>query len=279
MKKLYFATLLLISSQFYVTAQCTDLFFSEYIEGSSNNKALEIYNPSSDTVDMSNYSILSFMNGSASVTSTFLPKGKLAPESVYMIINSNADSVTLKPLADTLSGGNIVKFNGDDAIALLHGTDTLDIFGEIGVLPSSGYWTVDTGKTLDYTLVRKAAVNDGETNWTTGATQWTAYSKDDFTHAGSHTMTPCTTTKLHNVNTTSTVISIFPNPVLDNLYVENLSANSTISIYDILGKKINCITSATNSGLSIHVGNLNKGVYLLSIKTNGQQIVKRFVKA
>ena len=31
---------------------CTELFISEYVEGSHNNKALEIYNPTDTDIDL-----------------------------------------------------------------------------------------------------------------------------------------------------------------------------------------------------------------------------------
>ena len=39
-----------------------DIFFSEYAEGTSNNKYLKIYNPSNDTVFLSNYAYPSVSN-------------------------------------------------------------------------------------------------------------------------------------------------------------------------------------------------------------------------
>ncbi len=46
-------------------AAATDLFFSEYVEGSSNNKALEIYNGTGAPVDLgaADYSVQMFFNG------------------------------------------------------------------------------------------------------------------------------------------------------------------------------------------------------------------------
>jgi hypothetical protein len=40
-----------------------NLFFSEYIEGSSNNKVLEIYNPTGAAVDLSEYTVQQSNNG------------------------------------------------------------------------------------------------------------------------------------------------------------------------------------------------------------------------
>jgi predicted extracellular nuclease len=277
MKNKLYLSVLLISFQLNVLAQCTTLLFSEYIEGSSNNKALELYNPADTATDLSLYKILMFMNGDTTPTTTFLPKGLIGSKATYLIINSSADSL-LKLMADTLSGGNVVKFNGDDAMALMFGNDTIDVIGKIGEKPIVGYWPVDTGTTLDYTLVRKASVNNGETDWSVGSMQWTAYSKDDFTHLGSHTMTACITTGISSSTFSTSNIEIYPNPAQQNLYVQNSSANSIYTVYDILGNKINCSSSKTVSGSTLNVSQLEKGVYLLTIKTNGQLIVKRFVK-
>ena len=57
--KTYLLSIILFIS--FVTAQ--DLFFSEYIEGSSYNKALEIYNPTDSPVDLSNYQLWQIANG------------------------------------------------------------------------------------------------------------------------------------------------------------------------------------------------------------------------
>ena len=48
-------------------AASSDLFFSEYVEGSSNNKALEIYNGTGSAINLATagYSVQMFFNGSA----------------------------------------------------------------------------------------------------------------------------------------------------------------------------------------------------------------------
>ncbi|MFH1320918.1 MAG: PKD domain-containing protein [Bacteroidota bacterium] len=172
-----------------VIASCSYLFFSEYIEGSSYNKAIEVYNPTPDTVDLSTYTFLKRTNGNGSVISyTF--NGLMPPGDVFVIVNSQADSLTLLLLGDTISA--ITGFNGDDALAIVDPIgDTVDVFGEWGVDPGTD-WTVDTGATSEYTLVRKANIKQGQLYWSTGATEWDVYPLDDFSHLGSHTMDPCT---------------------------------------------------------------------------------------
>lgn len=275
MKKLYFAVLL-TGCQFYASAQCADLFFSEYLEGSSNNKALELYNPTDNTIDLSSYSIGIFSNGSPTVSATFNIKGALSSKGSYVMINSQADSA-LQLLADTLVGGNVLKFNGDDALILFHGTDTLDVIGKVGDLPTSGYWDVDTGGTKDQSLVRKQTVNGGELDWAINAMQWAAYPKDSYSSLGGHSMTPCTTTSISTF-TSGYDIEIYPNPAHHYLYVQNVTSNCLYSVYDVLGNKVKCSSFLSSSGFSININHLEKGIYILSLTTNNQQVVKRFVK-
>ncbi|RMG88939.1 MAG: hypothetical protein D6706_22270, partial [Chloroflexi bacterium] len=154
------------------------------IEGSSNNKALELYNPTNAPVDLSNYIIYRYNNGSSSPSGSLVPSGILAPYDVYVIANASADPAVLA-VADTTH--SITFYNGDDALMLknmLTG-DTLDIIGVIGVDPGSS-WPVGSGSTAEHTLVRMNTVQSGTTDWTIGATQWDVYPQNTFTFLGSH---------------------------------------------------------------------------------------------
>ena len=167
-----------------VTAPCTDLFFSEYLEGSSNNKALEIYNPTNAPINLSTYSVKAYNNGGTTVSNSLtLPNKTLAAHDVYVIANPTAVAGILGT-SDTTS--TVTYFNGDDAIVLFKGTDTLDIIGKVGFDPGTN-WTVGTGATSEYTLVRKAAINQGQLNWTVGATEWDVYPQNTATYLGGHT--------------------------------------------------------------------------------------------
>lgn len=170
-------------------AQCSDLFFSEYIEGSSSNKAMEIYNPSDTVVDLTNYVVYRYNNGSLTATDSLFPQGTVAPGDVFVFGNPSANASIL---AQSDTTHTMTFYNGDDAVTLINmGTgDTLDIIGEIGVDPGSG-WTVGTGATNNFTLVRKIGVQTGETDWAFGAAQWDVFPIDMTDSLGTHTMTPC----------------------------------------------------------------------------------------
>lgn len=181
-----FALLLLAGSS---QAQCTDLFFSEYIEGSSSNKAFEIYNPTASDIDLSDYVVYRNNNGSPFPTDSLFPEGILVAGDVFVTANDMANATILAEMDTTHT---MTFYNGDDAMYLVKIStgDTLDLIGEIGNDPGSG-WPVGTGATNNNTLVRMSNVQLGQTNWAIGATQWNVFPIDMADSLGAHTMIAC----------------------------------------------------------------------------------------
>ena len=109
----------------------TNLFFSEYIEGSSFNKVVEIYNPLPYTVDLNDYVLELYTNGSPTASATFFMGGSIAPGQTYVVCHPSSNAAILA-IKDTVSG--VINFNGDDAFVLKHEFtfDTLDIIGIVG---------------------------------------------------------------------------------------------------------------------------------------------------
>lgn len=166
---------------------CLDLFISEYIEGSSQNKAIEIYNPTNATVDLTDYKISIYFNGSSSAGFNASLSGSLAPGDVFVFCQASADPLILAQ-ADLTTAAAL--FNGNDAVALSLSGTNIDVIGVIGIDPGT-VWPVGLGATSEFTLVRKISVNKGETNWTIADDQYDVYPQNDFTHVGAHTMTAC----------------------------------------------------------------------------------------
>ena len=171
----------------------SDLFFSEYIEGSSNNKYLEIYNGTGADVDLSDYKVVLYSNGSTTPGNTLTMSGVLANGATYVIKNSSA---TL--YAGTATESTVTYFNGDDAVTLekISTSNYVDIIGRIGEDPGT-VWadgTDATLATLNRTLVRKPTVTSGITTnpaegFPTLSTEWISYDIDVFSDLGSHTLT------------------------------------------------------------------------------------------
>lgn len=193
MKKLL-VLISIVCQSIYSYSQCNNLFISEYIEGSGNNKAIEIYNPTSFTVPLTgNFTLRMYFNGSITPTS-FPLTGTLAPGAVHVFSITTADPLILAQ-ADQTSAASW--FNGDDAVELYNSLlgASVDLIGVIGVDPGTE-WTVNgTSGTANHTLVRKASIQSPNTVWTaSGELGWDIFAQDDFTHIGSHTMTPCAAT-------------------------------------------------------------------------------------
>jgi len=167
-------------------AMAGGLFFSEYIEGSSNNKALEIYNATGATVDMSLVTVKAYNNGSLTPSSTFTGTGVLADGDVYVIGNPNSTGVDPAIVAASDAFSTVTYFNGDDAVELVFNGVSVDIIGVIGTDPGASWAIPGGGTTADRTLVRKFPVCEGSTDWAVCSTQWDVYPQNTVAYIGDH---------------------------------------------------------------------------------------------
>ena len=116
-------------------AQCEELFMSEYIEGWSNNKAIEIYNPTDAAVDLSDYRLERYSNGATAAQDNQKVElsGTLAANSVVVVVldKQDVDGTGFEaPVWDELAEAadlwvcpvyeenNAMYFNGNDAMVL-----------------------------------------------------------------------------------------------------------------------------------------------------------------
>ena len=130
---------------------CSELFFSEYMEGTSFNKAIEIYNPTTSVIDLSDYEIRLYGNGSATPTVTLNPIGVVVPGDVFVIANGQAQ---LSILQDADATSTVANFNGNDGLELykISSGTVVDVVGEAVIDPGTE-WIVGTGSTLNNVLI------------------------------------------------------------------------------------------------------------------------------
>jgi endonuclease YncB( thermonuclease family) len=195
--------LLLVSSFLPLTSHANtntyeDLIISEYIEGSSYNKAIELYNGTDADIDLSQYTLVNFSNGADQAGNGFANTldllGTLAPGEVIVVANSQADQAILD-VADLTGSSYFYGFNGDDAIVLFKNYDegtrsgtVIDSIGKVGEDPGSS-WSANGVSTIDATLVRNTDVLSGDTtidDHYDPSKEWTALFKDTFEHLGSY---------------------------------------------------------------------------------------------
>lgn len=167
-----------------------ELFFSEIIEGSGNNKALEIYNPTGAPVDLaaSGYAVRMYFNGNSSAGLTIVLAGTVAAGDVFVLANSGASIPAILVQADQTDGAGW--YNGDDAIVLAKDGAIVDAFGQVGFDPGSAWGSGDT-VSANHTLRRKAAVCTGDPDATDvfdPATEWDGFAQDTVDGLGTHTL-------------------------------------------------------------------------------------------
>ena len=171
----------------FASAETSGLLFSEYIEGSSYNKAIEIYNGTGVAVDLSTYSLELYSNGSSSPSASTTLSGTLSDGEVYVISHASAIQAILD-VADA-TNSNVVNFNGDDAFVLKNNGVVIDAIGQVGFDPGS-YWGSGDVTTQNHTIRRMETVcsgDDVETDVFDPAFEWNGFAEDTFDGLGAHT--------------------------------------------------------------------------------------------
>ncbi|MBT3206905.1 MAG: T9SS type A sorting domain-containing protein [Bacteroidetes bacterium] len=305
--------ILFVSSLSFLFAQdCSDLFISEYVEGSHNNKALEIYNPTDNAIDLSDYHMSRYSNGGFSPNYIGLaPGGILEAHSVLVVVldkqNPNGtglDTIVfdeLRALADIFlcpvyDDNKMMYFNGNDAVTLekISTSEILDIIGKIGEDPGDG-WTdidpyfIDLGEwwrlwTRDQTLIRKPEIKEGvhlNPDVFNATLEWDSLPKNTFDSLRSHTC-ECGNAGTSNITNfqVENKIYFFPNPVINGEFkIRSNKIFESIEIYNSLGnivhKQKNDIPKAS---IDINSSNYNKGLYIVRINfTNGYTQTKKLI--
>jgi hypothetical protein len=298
MKKLLLSSVFVFVAMAMMAQDCNDLFFSEYVEGSANNKTLEIYNPTNNAIDLSTYVIKRYSNGSPVPTEELALSGTIQPKDVVVVTNGQTDSIWVTsgggywslPISEELyAKGDLhcsgiyptpMYFNGDDAMTLETVTGgVIDIFGKIGEQPENGwndipptyvagaqYWT---SWTIDHTVIRKFSVKKGVTANPAPFminVEWDSIAKDNFDSLGHHSC-GCGQTGIGETPSSSNSFVIYPNPATGHvLYINAKTGWYKVEILTVTG---NLVKEAVNGRLStegrIDVADLTPGMYIARI--------------
>lgn len=145
-----------------VVAAAGDLFFSEIIEGSSNNKALEIYNCGGSPLDLDTFLLCQTNRGTNNAqgnTQSLNIMGTLASGAVRTYCNSQEALMPATACDERI--GTIVGFNGNDSVYIVKddnnnntcdATDTvIDAFGHINGPTTGAVWAEQTFSRCDFT--------------------------------------------------------------------------------------------------------------------------------
>jgi predicted extracellular nuclease len=294
------------------STSCSDLIISQYVEGSGNNKAIELYNTSPNPISLANYRLIHFNNGSDSATTLSNVTGDyilnlptnitLASGESYVIVvdlrnpagtGSNAPvAAALQALADTFLCNNcapgnvrVMCYNGNDALSLQKNNGStfvnVDVFGIMGdpAMSTASFWTDGNGAnwTQNKTLTRKTTVLDGvKANPSSfdPSIQWDSLPQNTYTGLGSHVCNCPVVSNINKVNIAKTAKII--NPV-QNKTLELINTNElyTIEIYNATGALVKSINKISATKLDL---NLNSGIYYARLKNkNGTASTQKII--
>jgi len=300
-------TILLVSCVGVFTAasaqNCSDIFISEYVEGTENNKAIELYNPTATPIVLDGtYSMGRDRDGAGvpmllAITGTIQPYGVR----VFALDKRNPDGTgnevpldpDLQAAADTflnpvyLQTNSPMYFNGDDAFVLVkNGNQILDLVGKIGEDPGGGWWqpgdTTTRWWTQDNTLIRKQEILHGvATNPDVfdPSLEWDSLPANTFTELGEHICNCQEVVSTENIS--DLTFSVFPNPIAAGRFV--IRGNTQLDRFILYSAEGRVMLSGNLSGMifnDVALPEAAQGMYYLEVysRTGNRKVEKLLVK-
>jgi len=284
------------------------LFISEYVEGSGNNRALELYNPSSAGVVLqdSGYMLVRYSNG-GSTPYTVAITGTVPSMGTWVAVSDKRDPAgtgydtmvdpALQAKADTFlcpnyNSNKMFYFNGNDAITLeLPNGVYVDIFGKIGEDPgdawtmdaTAGYTSLNGGRwwTKNHTLVRKATVTEGVSTpiiitlpFIVG-NEWDSLPKNTFTYLGSHPHSLA----IQDAKKSNDAF-FYPNPSTSGWFmVKGTEVINSVEVLNVIGQSMAFLQNPAKRGdMRVSTTDLTKGIYMVRINfADNTSIVKKII--
>ena len=287
------SALLVMSVNAQIT-DCTELFFSEYVEGYGQNKALEVYNPTALTVDLSAYQIERYSNGTTNSSAGGVTNltGMLVSGDAFVITSGETDTSStfgfIDPILFSMSDfsepvGSYptpLHMNGNDAMVLTKNGQIIDVIGKVGEDPASGAWTDDAASgftmgswwTAQHTLIRKNTILYGDNNGIDlfdPSLEWDSLVIGSWNNLGVHTCDCIGTTVINDANSISYVV--YPNPanIGETITVNTKEKIKNIEVINLLGEKV--FTEFSNK---ITTSSLAKGTYILKMNFSNSRVIE-----
>jgi len=155
-----------------------DLIISGYYEGASNDKAIELFNGTGTSIDLSNYSLKKQTNGAGDYVVNYKLSGTLSQNQTYVIVYTYSTNNELRAKANDFAD-SICAFNGNDAVALFRNSVPVDIVGDL----NGG---ADYSWGLDKILKRNVSITHPTMRF--DLNEWTEFPYSNISKIGSHAM-------------------------------------------------------------------------------------------
>lgn len=297
MKKYIVALSFLITGQAIYSQGCNEIFISEYVEGWSNNKAIELYNPTENAIDLSAYRLERYSNGSPSAAEIqkLTLEGIIQPNDVFVVVidKRNPDGTDQEaPVWDELQSqadwfacpvyddNNTMYFNGNDAVVLrkISGNTVVDVFGKIGEDPGDpndggGWnnvapdfsWSLNgaTAWTANHTLIRKSDIVDGDTNPVDGfdvSAEYDSLPANTFENLGLHSSV-CGSTNINRISALE--LRVYPNPADGGVLMLTAPGRIEKIVLLQLNGQIAATFEGNNHSMEIDISAIAAGLYIV----------------
>lgn len=294
------------------SAQCTDVIISEYVEGSGNNKGIELFNTTDQPIDLTGYTLERFSNGATTSGAggvLDLTGSTIPAYSTFVIVNGQTtwenggtsppcDSV-MQTLADLLDGPYPAPcyFNGNDALVLFKSGSTVivDIFGKVGEDPgtawtddaSAGYTDANGGTwwTRDQTLIRKSTVTTGVTNPSITefnvTLEYDSLPRDTWTELNQH-VCDCVVGVEEAIEEKSEGIQFYPSLIGPSGETTLLGSSGIkqVEIFNMTGQMVYSeARESFSQKVPVNISNAKPGIYLARVTLDtGTVLTSKIVK-
>ncbi|WP_417431486.1 endonuclease [Halpernia sp.] len=241
-----------------------DLIFTKYLEGSGDNKALEITNKTGHTVNLDGYSLSIQFKSSSSY---YFPdplqlEGKIADNDTFVVMNARAAfSCYTTEQSKFVSAAPSLTFDGSNYVELRYNYSTVDAVGTKDMNNFS-----NLGNT---SLYRLSSVTQPNSNF--DINEWQKNSNNYCVGLGT-----LDTSEISNKNLNN--ISIYPNPITESQIFANgndIKKVNSAQVYDLSGKLIISEKNPFKNKNYIDVQNLEKGIYILKMDNQNFKIIKK----
>ncbi|WP_234111619.1 MULTISPECIES: endonuclease [Chryseobacterium] len=241
-----------------------DLMITKYLEGTSDNKALEITNKTGHPVNLDNYRLsIQFYSG----TNYYFP----APFELEGVVENNSTFVVLNPRstfscitnsqARFVTAAPQLTFDGSNYVELRYKSSTVDAVGTSGV---NNFSTLG-----NRSLYRNSTVTNPATSF--DLTEWTQYPVNYCDGIGILAVSDSNPSAKNDIN-------VYPNPVVGSqLYLNGnqLSSVQKVTILDLSGKILRQESNPFKNKNSISVEGLGSGIYILKVDENAFKFIKK----
>ena len=257
-----------------------DLMITKYIEGSSNNKALEITNKTNHPVDLKNYFIRTefYGNGNYYMSDAHMLEGIIAPGESKVIIRpdaalssfpvNNGDFITNSPPM-TFSGSNYVEIAYGVKYLKTASTNNYDMsFVTVDAVGTKGQ--SNSSIMSNASLYRNTNVTDPNTTFT--LSEWTSFASNYHVGLGTDSMLGT-----HEIFADKS-LKIYPNPVVEGLLFiqgDKISEIRAALIFDMNGRLVTHFENPFRKAKSINVSNLATGAYILNLDGQNFKFLKK----